>query len=336
MDTSPSSSESAPVLANPSARSQISQNGRIALIDSSSLDGHQHMCPEMKQYVNSSINYNAALLGFSLVKAVTAGSILTYTTTLCSKFFIDFAVYMILYDISYIFTLFLKIKTMIKGTFAYVTIIEDINNLTRQNPREQIHLNFVPQTSDGGHIFSISDEAEKKNSMTYAIATISKAIYYILFIYGQFLYYYYPPPCVEADTSVRNLMLFYIASGYIYIGMPIFFVVGTCLCLPFVMFWAYLFDKGNKTPVTNKLINKLPVTTFRDDLPGSNECSICIVEYRLEDKIIQLKCSPMHHFHADCLKKWLKINGQCPVCRYSVFKDVMKNKDDNSSNNSLN
>ncbi|RZK01812.1 MAG: hypothetical protein EOO43_23805 [Flavobacterium sp.] len=129
----------------------------------------------MRRYVNSSINYNAALLGFTLVKAVTAGSILTYTTTMCSRFFIDFAVYMIINDISYIFTLFLKIKTMIKGTFAYVTIIEDISNLSRQNPREQIHLNFVPQTNDGGFIFTISDEAEKKNSITYATATISKA-----------------------------------------------------------------------------------------------------------------------------------------------------------------
>lgn len=334
MDTS--SPRPAPIIAD-NNRVQVSQNGRIALIDPTILDGQQNMCPELKQYVNSSINYNAALLGFSLVKAVTAGSILIYTTSLCSKFLIDFAIYMIIHDVSYIFTLFLKIQTMIKGTFAYVTIIEDLSNLRQQHPSEQIHLNFVPQTNDGGYIFAISDEAEKKNNTTYAIAIISKVVYYALFFYGQFLYYYYPPTCVETDTSVRNLILFYIISGYIYIGMPIIFVAGTCLCLPFVMLWAYLFGEGNKTPVTTKLINKLPVFAFKESLPGNHECSICIVEYKLEDKIIQLKCSPMHHFHADCLKKWLKINGLCPVCRHSVFKDAAaQNKDEDASNNNPN
>lgn len=82
---------------------------------------------------------------------------------------------MIIHDVSYIFILFLKIQTMIKGTFAYVTIIEDINNLRQQHPREQIHLNFVPQTNDGGYIFAISDEAEKKNRMTHTINIIAKA-----------------------------------------------------------------------------------------------------------------------------------------------------------------
>ena len=22
-----------------------------------------------------------------------------------------------------------------------------------------------------------------------------------------------------------------------------------------------------------------------------------------------------HHFHADCITKWLKVNGVCPICR---------------------
>ncbi len=25
-----------------------------------------------------------------------------------------------------------------------------------------------------------------------------------------------------------------------------------------------------------------------------------------------------HHFHETCLKRWLKINGQCPVCRTRI------------------
>ena len=30
-----------------------------------------------------------------------------------------------------------------------------------------------------------------------------------------------------------------------------------------------------------------------------------------------------HHFHADCIKKWLKVNGICPICR-TKLEDMKK------------
>jgi len=28
-----------------------------------------------------------------------------------------------------------------------------------------------------------------------------------------------------------------------------------------------------------------------------------------------------HHYHDECLKKWLKINGLCPICRGKIEED---------------
>lgn len=40
-------------------------------------------------------------------------------------------------------------------------------------------------------------------------------------------------------------------------------------------------------------MKKLTVIKYTPDIPGNNECSICMAEYKEGDKLIQLKCSPM-------------------------------------------
>ena len=51
-------------------------------------------------------------------------------------------------------------------------------------------------------------------------------------------------------------------------------------------------------------------------------CSICCEEPKENDKITTLPCK--HHYHENCVKKWLKMHNSCPICRkkiwsYSVF-----------------
>ncbi|OMP00328.1 Zinc finger, RING-type [Corchorus olitorius] len=53
-------------------------------------------------------------------------------------------------------------------------------------------------------------------------------------------------------------------------------------------------------------------TESLDDNPEL--CSICLVEYKNQDKIAQLYYCE-HIFHADCIKKWLVRKNLCPICR---------------------
>ena len=46
------------------------------------------------------------------------------------------------------------------------------------------------------------------------------------------------------------------------------------------------------------------------------ECIICKDGFKLNDPIIHLPCK--HIFHPDCLIPWLKLNGTCPTCRFSL------------------
>lgn len=48
-----------------------------------------------------------------------------------------------------------------------------------------------------------------------------------------------------------------------------------------------------------------------------DECSICLEKYKVNDKIMDLKCR--HSFHKDCINHWLKNNNTCPQCRENII-----------------
>jgi len=46
------------------------------------------------------------------------------------------------------------------------------------------------------------------------------------------------------------------------------------------------------------------------------ECSICMEIYKLNEIVFELPC--VHIYHKECIKKWLKSNNTCPICRYEL------------------
>lgn len=45
---------------------------------------------------------------------------------------------------------------------------------------------------------------------------------------------------------------------------------------------------------------------------SSGHCVICLDEYAEDTPVMRLKCG--HHFHTDCVLKWLDEKEQCPIC----------------------
>ena len=50
---------------------------------------------------------------------------------------------------------------------------------------------------------------------------------------------------------------------------------------------------------------------FIDD--EEKQCSICLENYSIGNKIIYLPCC--HYFHSSCIRNWLKIKYKCPYCK---------------------
>jgi hypothetical protein len=47
-----------------------------------------------------------------------------------------------------------------------------------------------------------------------------------------------------------------------------------------------------------------------------NNCSICLEHFKPGDSKKSLPC--LHGFHAQCVDKWLRSNGSCPICKHFI------------------
>src|SRR5271169_566079 len=82
-------------------------------------------------------------------------------------------------------------------------------------------------------------------------------------------------------------------------------------------------------PASADAMNSLPRSKADKALvEGGKECTVCKESFSVGEDVIPLPCTHVLYFpatnhsayasHEDCIMPWLKINGSCPVCRYSL------------------
>jgi len=80
-------------------------------------------------------------------------------------------------------------------------------------------------------------------------------------------------------------------------------------------------------PASAAAIASLPIKSIDEsDLSdtGKAECSICMDEVNIGDKVTSLPCR--HWFHGECVKAWLNEHDSCPQCRQGIMpKDAPPN-----------
>ncbi|KAG5240128.1 Posttranslational modification, protein turnover, chaperone [Salix suchowensis] len=80
-------------------------------------------------------------------------------------------------------------------------------------------------------------------------------------------------------------------------------------------------DMGNKNgqpPASKASIEAMPSVEIGED-NKDGECAICLEEWECGAVVREMPCK--HRFHGNCVEKWLKIHGNCPVCRYKMPVD---------------
>lgn len=137
----------------------------------------------------------------------------------------------------------------------------------------------------------------------------------------------------------------------IFLGFDVFFVVfcvalacvigiAVCCCLPCII--ALLYAVADQEGATKDDIEQLSKFKFRrvdnnEKLSGGimtecgtdppiehvlseddAECCICLSAYDDGVELRELPCG--HHFHCNCVDKWLYINATCPLCKYNILK----------------
>jgi len=75
--------------------------------------------------------------------------------------------------------------------------------------------------------------------------------------------------------------------------------------------------EGKSKATPKEVVRNLPKIKYKKSENGeSSSCSICLEEFKEDEKLILLNC--LHRFHPTCITTWLKQNKNCPVCREPV------------------
>lgn len=77
-------------------------------------------------------------------------------------------------------------------------------------------------------------------------------------------------------------------------------------------------NKDGPPPASKASIEAMQTVETKE----GDECVICMEEY-IDTVAKEMPCK--HVFHGECVEKWLKINGSCPVCRYNMPVDDNEN-----------
>ena len=76
-------------------------------------------------------------------------------------------------------------------------------------------------------------------------------------------------------------------------------------------------DEG--APLDDDIIQTYPISKIHDInklAEDKKRCSICLENFKNGDDSIILPC--IHIFHSECIKKWMKNNGICPICKLKI------------------
>eukprot|EP01018_Ginkgo_biloba_P011123 Gb_16413 [translate_table: standard] len=155
----------------------------------------------------------------------------------------------------------------------------------------------------------------------------------------------------EAPNLYRLCIVFLTFSciGY---AMPFILCATICCCLPCIIsLLGFREDQTQTKGASSEVINSLPTYKFKgksesernetkDDNESDSEssceggfiaagtdnervvsaedavCCICLGKYKDDVELRELPC--LHHFHVDCVDKWLKINASCPLCKHEI------------------
>ncbi|XP_047182864.1 E3 ubiquitin-protein ligase At1g12760-like isoform X2 [Vigna umbellata] len=52
--------------------------------------------------------------------------------------------------------------------------------------------------------------------------------------------------------------------------------------------------------------------------PDDSECCICLCPYADGAEVYRLPCT--HHFHCECIGRWLRSKATCPLCKFNILR----------------
>lgn len=135
------------------------------------------------------------------------------------------------------------------------------------------------------------------------------------FIPGN-IWYWKCEDCYDDSPALTILTIVLLVIGYLYYSGPLIALACIVACLPVSIGLLFYVANSSSQRATEDMLNKINVQEYDPERhKGDSNCSICATEFGKNMQIVVLECDSRHIFHEECIKKWLRINTSCPICR---------------------
>ncbi|CAF1105163.1 unnamed protein product [Rotaria sp. Silwood1] len=85
-------------------------------------------------------------------------------------------------------------------------------------------------------------------------------------------------------------------------------------------------ENSGPAPAPENRINAIPTVKVTAEQAHDNlQCAICMDDFKENDEAKRLPCT--HHFHEECILRWLRMHGTCPTCRVTLDGDNTTNRE---------
>lgn len=94
-------------------------------------------------------------------------------------------------------------------------------------------------------------------------------------------------------------------------------------------------ENSGPAPAPENRINAIPTVTITAEQARDNlQCAICMEDFKENETAKRLPCS--HHFHEECILRWLRLHGTCPTCRVTLDGENSTRRDYSSYSSNRN
>lgn len=169
---------------------------------------------------------------------------------------------------------------------------------------------FIYSTSQDSLCVKISKSTNYIWSVTLSIS------YYVFTVYSYVTYSTTVRSNCLKTNPVSSIVLFaLITLGLIDIFRNILYIFGIIIGFPcFVRYFlSDPLDFITRYGIDPVVIDEWPTTKAKEK--DCLYCAICNANIKINDDVFILKCDERHVFHSVCIKPWLKVKIECPLCR---------------------
>jgi hypothetical protein len=170
------------------------------------------------------------------------------------------------------------------------------------------------------------EAAYKRLRPVYLLSRCVDLFWFVWFVVGMvWIFGVSAKQCPSTAPHLYNMSLVLMLVQTVLLTLGMMFCCCSCclLSLQAVLGPAIASQLASAAPsgATKKMINNLKMQTYSDKLgidADHSSCAICLSDYEKGQELRFLPCN--HHFHAECVDRWLKTNKSCPFCKRCIDK----------------